>query len=756
LNAVLLCWLGLSALVLTAAALNLGAQTATGDWQRESVLNGRRGHAVVYVTRNRHILLFGGSDRNQALNDTWIWDDKYWHHIRPSKSPDPRYGHALAYDYYRKRVVLFGGQDETGALGDTWEWNNQYWYRVSTSTAPPARHGHVMAYDMNRRRTILFGGEGGLEDTWEYDGRRWRQVAPPGAPPALSGAAMTYDPVRKVVVLFGGKSAEGYSQSTWTYNGARWTEHPAGSPTQAPPGRREHVLAFCPKLASVVLFGGYFYDNGPGKDTWLNDLWAWNGSTWTLVSAHDPETGPSPRYRHAAAYKDRNDQFVMFGGSYDNERVMLLSDTWVYRFDGTGWVDMSAQSPSPRRDLALSYDLEKKHVVLFGGDDGEGPLLDDTWIWDNAHWHRQSPAVRPTGRRDHTLIYDAWRGHHFLFGGDDGNQRLRDCWTFDGATWKQVEAGLHPPARSRHAMEYMVTRNAALLFGGFDGLLKLGDTWKWNGTVWTSVSSPSAPERRSRHAMAFDILRGRMVLFGGKGPGEVELGDTWEYVDGQGWKAIAVTGETPSPRHGHVMVYDLLRRCVVLHGGQDRAGRLSDTWAWDGKQWTTIETEDPPPVRSRHDAVYNTGRLRTFMFGGLGDLKNVSDSWSLVSLRLSVTESRLTPGETVEFIIDSLEEQNQNFVCGLAFEKTPGVPLPLEGGLVDLPLFPDALTMVSLYLPGFVGKLDPFGKSRWWLNLVNDEALIGLRFYASMLTFDDQGRLRTVSNEVAVEVIDGE
>ena len=64
--------------------------------------------------------MFGGGEAFPT-NDTWEWDGNDWRSFAPATAPSPRYGPALAYDAARGRVVLFGGTDGNFGLADTWE-----------------------------------------------------------------------------------------------------------------------------------------------------------------------------------------------------------------------------------------------------------------------------------------------------------------------------------------------------------------------------------------------------------------------------------------------------------------------------------------------------------------------------------------------------------------------------------------------------------------------------------------------------------
>ena len=105
-----------------------------------------------------------------------------------------------------------------------------------------------------------------------------------------------------------------------------------------------------------------------------------------------------------------------------------MNDTWEY--DGTNWTLVpTVQQPSIRQRLRLAFDSLRNRVVMFGGDDGAGPNLADTWEYDGS-WQQVTTATRPPGRRDHNMTYDAARRRVVLFGGYNGSINLGDTWVY--------------------------------------------------------------------------------------------------------------------------------------------------------------------------------------------------------------------------------------------------------------------------------------------------------------------------------------
>ncbi|HET7235854.1 MAG TPA: kelch repeat-containing protein, partial [Actinomycetota bacterium] len=77
------------------------------------------------------------------------------------------------------------------------------------------------------------------------------------------------------------------------------------------------------------------------------------------------------------------------------------------------------------------------------------------------------------------------------------------------------------------------------------------------------------------------------------------------------------TFRAPSPgvRNGHVLAYDADAARVVLFGGADEGKVLGDLWAWDGRRWSQLASDGPPP-RTFPSLSYDRRRKRLVLFGG--------------------------------------------------------------------------------------------------------------------------------------------
>ncbi len=236
-------------------------------------------HSMVYDSARQRIVLFGGQSDGGTLDDTWEYYNDNWVKVLPTDHPTGRWSHAMAYDPHRGdrgKVVLFGGWDGVDSLNDTWEYDGETenWSKITIAPPIPSiRYNHAIVYNADRNRVMLFGGFDGnslnsLNDSWEYDGSTWTLLGPCATPPARHGHRLVYNSNWHRVVLFGGRQSETiFLDDTWEYDGSTWTQILLATRPQP----RSHCgLAYDSGRDQVVLFGGWDGWDGTPRfdDTW--------------------------------------------------------------------------------------------------------------------------------------------------------------------------------------------------------------------------------------------------------------------------------------------------------------------------------------------------------------------------------------------------------------------------------------------------------------------------------------------------------
>ena len=163
--------------------------------------------------------------------------------------------------------------------------------------------------------------------------------------------------------------------------------------------------------------------------------------------------------------------------------------------------------------------------------------------------------------------------------------------------WVQIHPKHTPGRRAISAVAYDSARNRLVLFGGVSEWIGSSfyyehDTWEWDGNDWTQLKPKTSPPSRAGHMMAYDEKNGVVVLFGGEDKSSTYMfSDTWIW-DGKDWTQMSPTGY-PMGRRGGQMFYDPETEKIILTGGFYYAtGKVftavSDTWAWNGKDWEYI------------------------------------------------------------------------------------------------------------------------------------------------------------------------
>ena len=322
----------------------------------------------------------------------------------------------------------------------------------------------------------------------------------------------------------------------------------SGSATPAPrssgsstPEADAPVLGASHELLPDPAGGGVLLLTGPPEGDVAADgpiqLWRWDGTSWGQLRA--PGEAPPARSFFAAGYDSGRDVVVLYGGDLPAAEAGV---TWEW--DGDRWTARPAAGPGPRLAAAMAWDPASSEVVLYGGDDGAGKILNDTWSWDGQRWDRVArsgpdparwPAVLVSGPADDVLVM--YGGHQVVDESLPG--ALADTWTWRATGWTRTPAG--GPGRLVNAEAVAHPELGVLLVGGSDMRQDSGDVWRWDGGEWTLLGRDVFPARQA-FGLAYDADRDTVVLTGGLvaagEPGRHQ--DVWEWAGDPGAPAVKV------------------------------------------------------------------------------------------------------------------------------------------------------------------------------------------------------------------------
>jgi hypothetical protein len=325
-----------------------------------------------------------------------------------AEEPPKMLGQKMIYDPINKTIILFGGSYYSGHYtfyGDTWslETAKDTWTKLQTTGSPNARFNAGMVYDSDHKKIILFGGFSASDrigDTWTYDvaTKTWVNMYPSTSPSRRSDMGIAYDEGAKKIVIFGGYGLNDRIQGdTWVYDveANMWTQK---TPVNHPTARYGGVMVYDSYTKKTLLFGGHLEDQN-GKDLgYENEIWAYDysGDNWEKITTQNK---PPARYWHDLAYNPEGQKIILFGGSQGGGND--LGDTWIYSCKDKSWSKVaSIENPDMRSQPSLAYDSSIKSTVMFGGADfkAQGDFLyyNDVWVLSqDSQWKKLTADTLP-------------------------------------------------------------------------------------------------------------------------------------------------------------------------------------------------------------------------------------------------------------------------------------------------------------------------------------------------------------------------
>lgn len=287
----------------------------------------RWGSMLQYDPVRNQFLLFGGaSERQNFLNDTWIYKNGTWKELE-IKGPSARGFSAITFHEKRGTVILHGGRgNERVTYSDVWEFDGNRWNLLNESSGYRADH-HQMVYLPEEEMILGFGGwtgDGVTGQTWVWDDT-WKSLDVE-SPPGRASFGMAYNSDESKVVLYGGLWINGQYADIWNFKDNRWLQE--GGP-YSNSSLDHHSLAYHSRSGKIIGFGGKNY------------RYVMQNITFLVGERVDEITrdGPLARHSFAMAQNFNTGDIFMFGGKiYDGDEQLPLGDLW--RWDGVKWIQI--------------------------------------------------------------------------------------------------------------------------------------------------------------------------------------------------------------------------------------------------------------------------------------------------------------------------------------------------------------------------------------------------------------------------------
>jgi hypothetical protein len=358
--------------------------------------------------RSRLVMHGGVNIHGVKLNDTWEWRGDRWEQV-PMEDTQPGEKPAAA----NNAAMVFDGQKEllyadAGYVDQLWSFDGEHWLEQqlvdpSADGAPDPRLDNYAAWDSTRHRLVMFFGNYAMSgpETWELglvqespgtlpDSYDWECVEPSdpeadGDPDKRLGLAMAYDASREKIVMHGGAYGSHVFSDTWEWDGSSWLEALADDSDALGPGPRSgHVLTYDATRQRTILSSGGSKAGGLPHD----DLWEWDGNSWRMLEASDPDADGNPEGRtgHLLGSLPDKASLLMWGGFIPTGGTIPWSGQW-------GTLERPAHVShflfgAAGNCAKTSLDHFKATWVAGGTGPVDDPSYDGVglYVWDQGRW----------------------------------------------------------------------------------------------------------------------------------------------------------------------------------------------------------------------------------------------------------------------------------------------------------------------------------------------------------------------------------
>jgi len=356
----------------------------------------RTKHSLTAIDTTNKLLMFGGDVRGTLNSETWCYDisTKEWTNKNPSSGPSARCEHAISTIYNCDDVMLFGGYDGTNYLQQTWtyDYGTNTWTQQSITPQPSGRAGHAMATIYGTDMVLLFGGYSvsGLgvttyySDTWIYDRslNSWTSlsISGPGGRRFHSLSTITDTSTdNRYILLFGGEDGSGKLGDTWlfTYD----TMSSSGSWSRlsipGPSPRLGHAMAPIYGTKKVLLQGGEDDFHKGLADVWVFDK---GNNSWKRYSNSSAE-----RSFHALATPVGFQDLVLFGGYVNYHYIFVSGENRVLILKYTAGIpkfqSIQLTTPEGSNVFVNALAVRWNKIIAVGGSKG-GASRCEVWAID--------------------------------------------------------------------------------------------------------------------------------------------------------------------------------------------------------------------------------------------------------------------------------------------------------------------------------------------------------------------------------------
>jgi len=513
-----------------------------------------------------------------------------------------------------------------------YKWNGTAWTWIGGNgvglpfNAFPTLYEAV--YSMTNDGTNLYVGLGntaGDADVWKLSGNTWTQIG--GDAVSSSWAAATYESVLSLryfgTTLYAGLGLTAGDGEVWSYNGTSWTQI-GGDNLNASWDNVSYEGVYSFTDDGTNLYAGL------GTSAGDNEVWKWNGTTWTKIGGDAVNSGFTNTHTQV-------NSLLYTGSTLYAGLVATANNAEVWTFNGTVWTRIAGGGINKSWGYFNLQDVESMTVYgdyLYAGTGNTVAGNALVWRFDGTSWQivggqGVSSSWAATTYED-VMSMTSMGGNLYVGLGTTANDA--EVWKYNGTTWTQIGGdSLNTSWGAGYEEVYAMATLGTNLYAGLGNSANDAEVWKYNGTTWTKIGGDSINSgwtTNYERVSSLTVFGGQIYAGLGNSTTDAEV---WKWNGTTAWTKIGGDGVNSSWNTNYEQVESMTSYNGKLYAGLGNSTADAEMWEWNGTAWTQIGGDsissswiDGQYEQVKSLAVYN-GRL----YAGLGNSAGDGEVWEL-------------------------------------------------------------------------------------------------------------------------------
>ena len=368
------------------------------------------------------------------------------------------------------------------------------------------------------------------------------------------------------------------------------------------------------------------------------EVWAWNGTSWSLVGGGPQSVNDSwAALTYEGVYSLTTDGTNLYAGLGAS-----TADGEVWRYDGTSWAKIGGDSLNGgwTNYVEYAWSLDYLNGILYAGI-GTGANDAEVWSWNGTSWTKiGGDSLNGGWTTNYEVTASLTNDGTNLYAGMGVTAGDSEVWSWNGTSWTKIggdslNGSWDATIETVRSLRYF----GGTLYAGLGDTAGDAEVWSWNGTSWTKIGgdSVSGSWPTSTYEQVTAFAHDGSNLYAGLGTSNGD-GEVWRY-DGTSWVKIggdAVNNSWASAWGDSVNAL-LWDGTHLLSGTYDTAGS-GWVYTWDGTTWNIIGGDHINKSWGfyGYSAVQVMQPYGDHLYAGMGGLAGGATVWQYNSSKWSI------------------------------------------------------------------------------------------------------------------------